>query len=98
MVTHYFDITAGVLQGDTLTPFVFVKDYVLRKAAEDNNALGLTHYKTKSSTYPAIKLTHTEYAEDLAADHLTDAATLLHKIESTASEIGLYVNTKKRSN
>ena len=30
--THYFDILAGVLQGDTLTPYLFIicLDYVLR--------------------------------------------------------------------
>ena len=30
--THYFDIVAGVLQGDTLAPCLFIvnQDYVLR--------------------------------------------------------------------
>ena len=35
--TELFDITAGVLQGDTLAPFLFVivLDYALRKAMAD---------------------------------------------------------------
>ena len=35
--TSFFDIIAGVLQGDTLAPFLFVicLDYVLRKAIDE---------------------------------------------------------------
>ena len=42
--TPYFEITTGVLQGDTLAPFLFVIciDYVLIKALDDNKHLGLT--------------------------------------------------------
>ena len=40
----YFEITTGVLQGDTLAPFLFIicLDYVLRKSPDDNEHLGLT--------------------------------------------------------
>jgi hypothetical protein len=42
--TDFFDITTGVLQGDTLAPFLFIicLDYVLRKALDDNLGLGFT--------------------------------------------------------
>ena len=48
--TPYFDITTGVLQGDTLAPFLFIMyyiclDYVLRKSLDDNKHLGLTIQK-----------------------------------------------------
>ena len=37
--TMFFDITAGVLQRDTLAPFIFIicLDYVLRKAIDEKN-------------------------------------------------------------
>jgi hypothetical protein len=54
-------------------------------------------YKSKSRRHPAITITDADYADDIAvfSDYLHDATTLLHKIEKTASEIGLYINTKK---
>ena len=37
--TEYFDIVAGVLQGDTLAPYLFIicVDYVLRKRLRADN-------------------------------------------------------------
>ena len=42
--TDFFDISAGVLQGNTLAPYIFIicLDYVLRKALDKNNELGFT--------------------------------------------------------
>ena len=42
--TSFFDITAGVLQGDTLTPFlsVITLDYVLRTSLDKHHQLGFT--------------------------------------------------------
>ena len=53
--TDFFNITAGVLQGDTLAPFIFIicLDYVLRKALEKNLDLGFTLTKQKSRRYPS---------------------------------------------
>ena len=36
METDYFDIVAGVLQGDTLAPYLFIigQDYVLRMSID----------------------------------------------------------------
>ena len=97
--TDFFDISAGVLQGDTLAPYIFIicLDYVLRKALDKNNELGFTLTKQKSKCYPAMKITDADYADDLAvlADILKDATFLLHSIERTAKEIGLYLNADK---
>ena len=97
--TDFFDISAGVLQGDTLAPYVFIicLDYVLRKALHKNNELGSTFAKRKSERYPAMKITDANYADDLAvlADVLKDAKFLLYSIERTAKEIGLYLNADK---
>ena len=97
--TDFFDISAGVLQGDTLAPYIFIicLDYVLRKALDKNNELGFTLAKRKSKRYPAMKITNADYADDLAdlADVLKDATFLLHSIERTAKEIGLNLSADK---
>ena len=95
--TDYFDITAGVLQGDTLAPFLFIVclDYVLRKSMNIN--LGFTLEVKKSRRHPAIKITDIDYADDLAVvtDNIKDANTLLNKLEEVSKEIGLNINTAK---
>ena len=97
--TDFFDISAGVLQGDTLAPNIFIicLDYVLRKALDKNNELGFTLAKRKSKCFPTMKVTDTNYADDLAvlADVLKDATFLLHSIERTAKEIGLNLSADK---
>ena len=97
--TEFFDIIAGVLQGDTLAPYIFIirLDYVLRRALDENKELGLTLTKQKSRRYPGKKITDADYADDLAvlADTLKDATTLLHNIEKVAKQIGLYLNADK---
>ena len=97
--TDFFDVISGVLQGDTLAPYLFVicLDYALRKAFDSNKELGFTLSKRRSRRYPSVKITDADYADDLAiiSDYLTDGTVLLHKLEETASEIGLYVNAKK---
>ena len=97
--TDFFNITEGVLQGDTLAPFIFIicLDYVLRKALDKNLDLGFTLTKQKNRRHLAKTITDADYADDLAvlADYLKDATSLLHSAETTAREIGLYVNADK---
>ena len=97
--TEFFDIIAGVLQGDTLAPYIFniCRDYVLRRAIDENKELGLTLTKQKSRRHPGKKITDADYADDRAvlADTLKDATTLLHNIEKVAKQIGLYLNEDK---
>ena len=75
--TEYFDIAAGVLQGDTLAPYLFIicLDYVLRTSIE------LT--KKRSRRYPARTITDADYANDIAilANTPNQAETLLHSLE-----------------
>ena len=56
---EFFDIVAGVLQGNTLAPFLFIIcfDYALRISADKHKELGLTLDRKRSSRYPAVKLT-----------------------------------------
>ena len=48
--TDYFDIVAGVLQGDTLTPYLFIicLDYVLRTLIDKIKENGFELTKKKS--------------------------------------------------
>ena len=42
--TPFFDITTGVLQGDTLAPYLFIicLDYIMRTSIYNNSQHGLT--------------------------------------------------------
>ena len=84
--TEYFDIVAGVLQGDTLAPYLFIicRDYVLRTSIDKIRENGFELTKKRSRRYPAKTITDAEYAE-----------TLLHSLEQAAAGIGLYVNALK---
>ena len=96
---HYFDIIAGVLQGDTLTPYLFIicLDYVLRTLIDKirENSFELT--KKRSRRNPAKTITNADYADDIAilANTPNQAKTLLHSLERAAAGIGLHVNAQK---
>ena len=83
--TEYFDIVAGVLQGDTLAPYLFIicLDYVLRTLIDKirENSFGLT--KKRSRRYPAKTITDANYANNIAilANTPNQAKTLLHSLE-----------------
>ena len=57
--TEYFDIVAGVLQGDTLAPYLFIicLDYVLRTSIDEIRENGFELTKKRGRRYPAKKLT-----------------------------------------
>ena len=97
--TDFFNITAGVLQGDTFSPYGFVicLDYVLRKAFDHHTNLGFTLQQRRSRRFPAKNITDADYADDLVilANNIVDAEKLLHNLENAASEIGLYINVSK---
>ena len=97
--TYYFDIVAGVLQGDTLAPYLFIicLDYVLRTLIDKikENSFELT--KKRSISYPAKTNTNADYAGDIVilANTPTLAKTLLHSLQWAAAGIGLHVNAHK---
>ena len=66
--TEYFDIVAGVLQGDTLAPYLFIicLDYVLRTSIDKIRENGFELTKRRSKKYPAKTITDADYADDLA--------------------------------
>ena len=97
--TEYFDIVAGVLQGDTLAPYLFIicLDYVLRTSIDKIKENGFELTKKSSRRYPAKTITDADYADDIAilANTPDQAETLLHSLERAAAGIGLYVNAHK---
>ena len=97
--TEYFDIVAGVLQGDTLAPYLFIicLDYVLRTSIDKIRENGFELTKKRSRRYPATTITDADYADDIAilANTPDQAETLLHSLERAATSIGLYVNAHK---
>ena len=92
----FFDIVAGVLQGDTLVPYLFIicLDYELRTSIKEN---GLTLKEARSRRYSAENITDANYADDIAllANTPTLAESLLHSLEQAAGGIGLHVNANK---
>ena len=91
--TEYFDIVAGVLQGDTLAPYLFIicLDYVLRTSIDKIRENGFELTKKRSRRYPATTITDADYADDIAilANTPDQAKTLLHSLERAAADIGL---------
>ena len=94
-----FSILAGILQGDTLAPFLFiiVVDYVLRMSVDKINSKGLQITPQRSSRYPATYLTDTDFADDIAliSQSIDNAQSLLQSLEQTANYVGLYFNERK---
>ena len=94
----FFDITTGVLQGDTAAPYLFiiVLDYALRIAFH-NPKLGFEVQPRKSSRHPAIHVTDLDFADDLAvvSEDAQHAQDLLRALEDAAAEVGLLINCKK---
>ena len=91
--TENFDIVAGVLQGDTLAPYLFIicPDYVLRTSIDKIRENGFELTKKRRRMYPAKTITDADYADDIAIL----ANTPDHSLERAAAGIGLYVNAHK---
>ena len=92
-------IAIGVLQGDTLAPYLFIicLDYVLRTSIDKIRENGFELTKKRSKRYPAKTITDADYADDLAllVNTPNQAETLLHSLERAAAGIGLHVNSHK---
>ena len=97
--TDCFPIEAGVLQGDTLAPYLFIImiDYFIRTAIKDADHVGLTINDRQSSRHPAAYLTDTDFADEIAllSNTIEDAQKLLTLVVDTARQIGLNINEEK---
>ena len=97
--TDYFNIVAGVLQGDILATYLFIicLDCVLRMSIDETKENGFKLTKKRSRRYPALRITDADYADGIAllANTPAQAETLLHSLEQAAAGIGLHVNADK---
>ena len=67
--TALFEIVAGVLQGDTLAPYIFaiVLDFVMRKAIGDREEeLGFQLQRRRSRRVHPVVITDLDFADDIA--------------------------------
>ena len=97
--TDYFDIVAGVLQGDTLAPYRFILclPYLLRTSIDKIKQNGFKLTQERSRRYPAKTITDADYADDraLLANAPAQGKTLQHSLERAAAGIGLGDNARK---
>ena len=93
--TNYFNIAAGVLQRDTLAPYLFIicLDYVLRTSIDKMKENGFKPTKERSRKYPAQTITDADSADDI--ELLANAPKTLHSVERADAGIGLHVNAHK---
>ena len=98
--TKPFKILSGVLQGDTLAPYLFiiVLDYTLRKAIDGREEeLSFCLKKHQSRRVGPEILTDLDFADDIAllSEQIQQAQNLLNNVEVQCGKIGLKINAKK---
>ena len=98
--TEYFLILAGVLQGDTLAPYIFtiMIDYAMRQATgNDAPELGFNLDRKRSRRHNPNVITDLDFADDIAlvAEELEQAQDFLHCVQENAAKIGLHLNSDK---
>ena len=97
--TDYFNIVAGVLQGDTLAPYLCIicLDYVLRTSIDKKKDNGFKLANEKNRRYPTQTITGVDFTDDIALLLITPAQvkTLLLGLERAAAGIGFHVNSDK---
>ena len=95
--TEWFKTTSGVLQGDTLSPYLFIVllDYALKKTLQDD--VGFVVRKQNGRRHPAIHIGVLAYADDicLLAESIDDVQCSLHRLEAFAAKICLAINHEK---
>jgi exonuclease III len=97
-LSDMFETSSGVLQGDTLAPFLFVLllDWVLRTAIPTDDD-GFVLNRRTSRRHPEKRLSILGYADDLAllASTESGAQRMLDSLVRTAAMVGLQINTTK---
>ena len=100
-MTSYFDVQAGVLQGDMLAPYLFIitVDYCIRQAIKSHLEYSFTVNPAKSKRIKADKISDLEFVDDitLMADSAEEAADLIRAVKRVLNNIGLNMNEWKKS-
>ena len=97
MGRQFFEILAGVLQGDTLAPYIFTMmiDYAMRQAI-GNDALDLRFKldRKRSRRHNPDVITDLD-PDDIAlvTEGLEQAPEFLHRVQENAAKIGLHLNS-----
>ena len=96
--TKFFQINAGVLQRDTLAPYLcaIVLDYVIRTTYQGREEeLGFHLQNRQSQRVPPTILTDLDFADALITEETEQAQEVLTRLEQEAGKIGLHYNAKK---
>ena len=98
--TEYFRILAGVMQRDTLAPFLFVivLDYALRQAINGKESeLGFTLHERRSRRSAPTCICDLDFADDivLISNEIDQAKELLHRVENECRKVSLGLNAGK---
>ena len=92
--TEWSKTTSSVLQGNTLSLFLFIVslDYALKKTLQDD--VGFVVRKRNGRRHPTIYVGVLAYADDicLMAESIDDIECSLHRLETSAAKIGLTIN------
>ena len=98
--TEQFEIKAGVLQGDTLAPYLFIiaLDYAMRTAlGGKEEKLGFHLKKRQGIRMCPVCLMDLDFADDIAlvSNEIAQAQEMLERVETSAASVGLIANAKK---
>ena len=81
--TNFFPIVAGVLQGDTLVPYLFIiGDYVRRITMAKDDNFRITLHQQRGRHCPAVCLTDADFAGAIAllSNTINEAQVLLNAV------------------
>ena len=95
----FFEIAAGVLQGDTLAQHLFIValDYALREATKDKSTSFILE-KREGSRKPAVSITDAGFANDLAlvSNYVEQAQRYFHQDWKWQQKLLCCMQTVKR--
>ena len=97
--TEFFEILAGVLQWDTLAPYLFITafDYAMRQAVGNESNLRFTLDRSRSRRHSAKVVCDSDFADDIAplSNTLEQAHLLLSRVKTPVKQTGLHINNSK---
>ena len=97
--TETFEIFAGVLQGDTLAPFLFatVLDYAMKMALEGREEELGELERRRGRRHPPVVITDIDFTDDIAliSEEIEQAQKMLSSVEVETRKVGLHLNEKK---
>ena len=95
--TDHFETKAGMIQGDTLAPYLFIiaLDYALRSGVKEELGFKLISRRSKRKG-PEI-VTDLDFADNIAllSGEIWQAQPLLNRAQAAAVSMELMANTKK---